>query len=230
MKKSLFLVAMTFFVLNVHAQTLKLARTVFLPGEQIEIAFTAPASYASNAWVGIIPSSVSHGSEAENDKHDISYLYLSKKTSGVLKFTAPKQTGKFDFRMHDTDNNGKEVATVSFEVSNQITTPAVKESNVDKPVLWLATLRFAPGQEIKLYYKTPSWLKANAWIGIIPANIPHGSEAENDKHDLKYQYVKSSAAGELTFNAPTNPGNYSFRMHDTDSDGKEILNIGFTVK
>ena len=29
MKKSLFLVVMTFFVLNVHAQTLKLDRTIF---------------------------------------------------------------------------------------------------------------------------------------------------------------------------------------------------------
>lgn len=232
MKNCLFLVAMTFFILNVHGQTLKLSRDVFLPGEAIEIAFTAPATYASNAWVGIIPSSVPHGSEVENDKHDISYVYLSNRSSGVLKFTAPKQTGRFDFRMHDTDSNGKEVASVSFEVRNQIptTVTVVRESNVENPVLWLADLQFSPGQEIKLHYKTPSWVKTNAWIGIIPANIPHGSEAENDRHDLKYQYVKSSADGVLTFNAPSNPGNYSFRMHDSDANGKEISNIGFTVK
>ncbi len=221
---------MTFFMLNVHGQTLKLSRNVFLPGEAIEIAFTAPATYASNAWVGIIPSSVPHGSEVENDKHDISYVYLSNRSSGVLKFTAPKQTGRFDFRMHDTDSNGKEVASVSFEVSNQIATAVVKESNVGNPVLWLDALQFRTGQEIKLHYITPSWLKTNAWIGIIPANIPHGSEAENDRHDLKYQYVKSSTDGVLSFNAPSSPGNYSFRMHDSDANGKEITNIGFTVK
>lgn len=230
MKNCLFLVGMTFFMLNVHGQTLKLSRNVFLPGEAIEIAFTAPATYASNAWVGIIPSSVPHGSEVENDKHDISYVYLSNRSSGVLKFTAPKQTGRFDFRMHDTDSNGKEVASVSFEVSNQIATAVVKESNVGNPVLWLDALQFRTGQEIKLHYITPSWLKTNAWIGIIPANIPHGSEAENDRHDLKYQYVKSSTDGVLSFNAPSSPGNYSFRMHDSDANGKEITNIGFTVK
>ena len=81
MKNCLFLVAMTFFMLNVHAQSLKLSRDVFLPGEAIEIAFTAPTTYASNAWVGIIPSSVPHGSEVENDKHDITYVYLSKRSS-----------------------------------------------------------------------------------------------------------------------------------------------------
>ena len=66
-------------MLNVHGQTLKLSRNVFLPGEAIETAFTTPATYASNAWVGIVPSSIPHGSEVDNDKHDISYVNLSKR-------------------------------------------------------------------------------------------------------------------------------------------------------
>jgi hypothetical protein len=99
-----------------HAQTLSLNQRVFTPGEEIRVAFTAPASYASDAWVGILPASVPHGDEAVNDQHDITYQYLSQRTSGVLVFQAPAQVGLWDLRMHDTDASGREVASVTFEV------------------------------------------------------------------------------------------------------------------
>jgi len=98
------------------AGSLSLARDRYSPGEAIVVDFTAPGSYASNAWIGIIPSQVPHGSEAENDRHDLTYQYLQKRTSGSLTFTAPTAVGNYDLRLHDTDNNGKEVASVSFQV------------------------------------------------------------------------------------------------------------------
>ncbi len=97
--------------------SLELDKTTFAPGEQIEVYFTAPSSFPSNAWVGIIPSDVSHGSEAENDKYDVAYRYLDGLTSGVLTFKAPDEPGSYDFRMHDTDSDGKEVASVTFTVA-----------------------------------------------------------------------------------------------------------------
>ena len=96
--------------------SLSLDKTVFAPGEDISVHFTAPPGYSGNAWVGIIPSSVAHGSEAENDKYDIAYQYLEGRTSGTLVFKAPTQPGNYDFRMNDSDNGGKEVASVSFTV------------------------------------------------------------------------------------------------------------------
>ncbi len=98
------------------AGTLRLARDRYAPGDAIVVDFTAPGSYASNAWIGIIPSQVPHGSEAENDRHDLTYQYLQKRTSGSMTFTAPTAPGNYDLRLHDTDNNGKEVASVSFQV------------------------------------------------------------------------------------------------------------------
>jgi hypothetical protein len=65
-----------------------------------------------------VPSHVPHGSEAENDKNDIAYQYLKGMQSGTMIFKAPAKIGAYDFRMHDTDNNGKEVASVSFQVSH----------------------------------------------------------------------------------------------------------------
>lgn len=98
------------------AASLSLARDRYAPGESIVLTFTAPEGYAGNAWIGIIPSRVPHGSEAENDRHDLSYQYLQKRVSGGMTFIAPKEPGDYDLRLHDNDNNGKEVASVSFQV------------------------------------------------------------------------------------------------------------------
>ncbi|MDD5389950.1 MAG: discoidin domain-containing protein [Gallionellaceae bacterium] len=95
--------------------SLSLDRTRFEPGAAITVRFTAPASWPSNAWVGIIPSRIAHGEEKENDRYDVSYQYLKKRASGTLTFTAPA-AGDWDFRMHDTDSNGKEMASISFSV------------------------------------------------------------------------------------------------------------------
>lgn len=89
---------------------------VYAPGESIEIAFTAPASFMQDAWIGIIPSSIAHGSEAENDLNDLDYQYLMGQSSGTMTFNAPAEPGQYDFRMHDTDDNGVEVASASFTV------------------------------------------------------------------------------------------------------------------
>jgi hypothetical protein len=93
-------------------------KTNYSPGEQIQVRFTAPSSYASDAWIGIIPSSVSHGSEANNDMYDIAYIYIQKRTNGTMVFVAPSQPGSYDLRMHTTDNNGVEVFSVSFTVKS----------------------------------------------------------------------------------------------------------------
>ena len=33
-----------------------------------------------------------------------------------MKFTAPVNAGKYDFRMHTSDTNGVEITSISFEV------------------------------------------------------------------------------------------------------------------
>jgi hypothetical protein len=104
-----------------HPQKLKLDKNMFAPNAQIKVYFEAPSTFADNAWVGIIPSHVQHGSESVNDQHDLSYQYLKRRTSGTLIFRTPAQFGSYDFRMHDTDDNGREVASVSFKVGVSVT-------------------------------------------------------------------------------------------------------------
>ncbi len=200
--------------------TLKLDKATFMPGEKANVHFTAPSTFDGNAWIGIIPSKVPHGSEEENDKHDLAYQYLNKKVSGTLVFNVPTEPGSYDFRMHDTDSDGKEVASVTFTVKGGDGTATLK---LDKAV-------FSAGEKIVVSFTAPATFKGNAWVGIIPSSVPHGSEAENDKHDLSYQYLDKKVAGTLTFTAPKKAGAYDFRMNDTDTDGKEVASVPFTVK
>ena len=201
---------------------LMLDKTTYGPGESITVEFAAPANFADNAWVGIIPSNVKHGSEAENDRYDITYQYLKKRTSGTLVFKAPPSPGNYDIRMHDTDSNGKEVASVSFVVSGSATSAGVS--------MYLETSTYSPGDEIRVHFTALSSFADNAWVGIIPSHVPHGSEAENDRHDITYQYLRKRTSGTLVFKAPPNPGVYDFRMHDTDSNGREVSSVTFTVR
>jgi len=199
--------------------SVKLDKTTFACGEEIAVTFTAP-SYPENAWVGIIPSDVPHGDESQNDEHDVAYVYLKKQTSGVLNFFAPGKPGTYDFRMHDTDDNGKEVASISFEA--KVVTEGA-ELKLDKTI-------YAPGEEIRLALTAPAAFGPKAWVGIIPSDVPHGSEDENDQHDVAYMYLDKKTQGLLVFEAPEKAGVYDFRMHDTDDNGNEITHIEFTVE
>jgi hypothetical protein len=97
--------------------TLTLDKTEFQSGEEIRVRFTAPEGLAHDAWIGIIPSQTPHGEEAVNDQHDLDFQYLMGETQGVLVFAAPEAAGAYDFRMHDTDDEGLELASVSFRVT-----------------------------------------------------------------------------------------------------------------
>jgi len=207
--------------------TLRLERNSFRPGESIRVIFTAPGHYAADAWVGLIPSQTPHGSEAVNDQHDMTYQYVSKRTSGEMLFNAPGEAGTYDFRMNDTDNNGREVASVTFTVSAPAAQPAQPQGG--EATLRLEQTNFRPGEAIRVFFTAPGHYAANAWVGIIPSQFPHGSEAVNDQHDTTYQYVSKRTSGEMIFNAPGQAGTYDLRMNDTDDNGREVATVTFFV-
>lgn len=199
---------------------LYLKKATFSPGQLIRLKFTASNRYPNDAWVGIVPSYVSHGSEVINDRNRKAFQYLRGRTSGTLYFRAPRKAGQYDFRMNDTDRNGREVASVSFTVAKASSASAK---------LRLTKYKYRPGEVIKVWFSASSRYASNAWVGIIPSRVPHGSEAVNDRHDLAYRYLRKRTYGTLTFRAPRRPGSYDFRMHDTDSNGREVYSITFKV-
>jgi hypothetical protein len=211
-------VASVTFTVEIPMGSLRLDKDIFEPGENIEVHFQADEGYPRDAWIGILPSSVAHGSEAENDKYDLAYQYLEKRTSGTMTFQAPQIQGSYDIRMHNTDSNGVEVASVSFSVGVVNGTLSL-EKNV-----------FQPGEEIDVIFEASEYYSNDAWVGILPSSVAHGSEAENDKYDLAYQYLDKRSKGNLTFLAPQEPGAYDLRMHDTDDNGLEVAYVTFIVQ
>ncbi len=177
---------------------LSLERALFKPGEAITVRFTALATWPDNAWIGILPSRIPHGSESENDRHDVAYQYLNKRASGTLTFTAPG-VGDWDLRMHDTDSNGKEVASVSFKVGAAVI--------ADSGVLGLAPDKtaYAPGEAISLRFGGIDKPAAKDWIGLYSAGLP------NEKYG-EWHYLNGQAGGTLQFKAPATPGAYEFRL------------------
>jgi hypothetical protein len=107
---------------------------------------------------------------------------------------------------------------------------AVSACGPKGPALDTDKSSYAPGETINVTFSAPAGLPTDAWVGIIPSDVPHGTEAQNDTYDLTYQYLNGMASGTIVFAAPVLPGSYDFRMNDTDSNGKEIASVTFTVK
>lgn len=106
---------------------------------------------------------------------------------------------------------------------------AVVGEAVEGEFLSLRNNVFSPGEEIVIAYVHDDSFDDTAWVGIVPSNIPHGDEDVNDQHDLKYEYLYGKS-GELSFFAPVEPGEYDFRLHDSDGNGKEVDSVSFTVR
>lgn len=204
----------------VSAATLKLNKNEFSPGEVIQITVSATGETKEGAWIGIIPSNIPHGNSGVNDQHDLNYQYLSNKTSGMFTMPAPNEPGSYDIRlMAGGSSADKELTSVSFKVL------AVDYA----PKLALSKNAVSPQEEITITFSVSHQLPSGAWLGIIPSEIPHGSEATNDEHDVDYKYIGDKTTGTLSFLAPEKAGSYDFRMNDSDSNGHEISSVTFSV-
>jgi len=197
--------------------SMKLKKNVFNPGDDIDLEFSIAVPLPPQAWIGIIPSEVPHGSESVNDQHDVSYNYLGKTPASTIRFQAPDKPGSYDFRLNNS--GGKEIASVNFRVGDVKLEGTLK---LPKEV-------FAPGEAIDVDFTAPAELPRNAWVGMIPSNVPHGKEETNDQHDIGWNYLEKKSAGTLHFVAPPESGSYDFRMNSSDSGGVEITSVTFRV-
>lgn len=206
---------------------LSLDKASYAPGDVITVHFSVdPASVTDKeAWVGLLPADVPHGSESENDKYDLAYDYLAGRTSGEMTFEAPAEPGQYEMRMHDSDNEGHEIAAVAFTVTGS---PKPISGNA----LVLNKSRFAPGEQITVTVsiKAEDKLDESAWVGIVPAAVEHGDETVNDRYNLGYQYMGKYLSGRMTFAAPKAPGLYDLRLHNTDTNGVELAFVSFLVE
>jgi len=193
---------------TVHTK-LQLEKDSFSPGEEIKLLFFAPPGLESSAWIGIIPSDIPHGDENVNDQNDLTYQYLSGQTQGEMVFTAPSEPGEYDFRMHDSDSNGKEIASVSFKIV------------LPQPSLSLNNKVFKPGQTITVSFFNASTNERD-WIGLYKKDA-------SDRDYLTWQYTDGKKEGSLTFEVPSEPGEYDARFFINDGYTRLAISDPFTV-
>ncbi len=104
---------------EVTLKSLKLDKTQYKNGDTIIVTVKADGvGEACSAWVGILPASVAHGSEDENDKYDIDFYYLTSLENGTAEFNVQLDAGKYDIRVFDSDDDGVELGYIGFEFAN----------------------------------------------------------------------------------------------------------------
>ena len=199
------------------SDSLKLIKKIFEPGERMELSFTASHLYPPKSWIGMFKAGEPHAGMAKANNHELSFKYLENKPGGNFTFTAPTEEGNYDFRMFER-SNGRELLTLKFNVS------------VDKNAasLKLAKKIFEPGERMELSFTASHLYPPKSWIGMFKAGEPHAGMAKANNHELSFKYLENKPGGNFTFTAPTEEGNYDFRMFEK-SNGKEVATTKFTV-
>ena len=195
----------------------------FQPGQSIVVTFSVSSSYPSDAWVGIIPSSVPHGSETVNDRHNLTYQYLNRRTSGTMTFAAPASPGDYDLRMHDTDSGGREVASISFTVSGTVSGGVRAPASAMSDAV-LATTRdgIQISESITIEYSGFSGSEQD-WITMVDAS-------ESNETFGQWFYTEGKTSGTYTFSG-VGAGSYELRGYfDWPSGGYTVQSRhAFTV-
>ncbi|MCC9608143.1 Ig-like domain-containing protein [Blastopirellula sp. JC732] len=79
-----------------------------------------------------------------------------------------------------------------------------------------------PGEQAVVKFVAGKGYQKNAWIGIIPADVPHGDQRPNDDADIAYVTLNGKGNGIVNMKIPANtpPGEYEFRMFPSDDDSQ----------
>ena len=61
------------------------------------------------------------------------------------------------------------------------------------PVVTMKKPSFMPSEDIEFHFISPYYAdEEKAWVGIVPASVPHGSEWENKNHVVSFQNLEGS--------------------------------------
>ena len=186
--------------------TITTAKSTYTIDEGIDFSFTAP-KLPDDAWIGIVPVAIPHGDEAVNDRHDTSYQHLGGRTNGDITLPNPG-LGTWTLRLHDTDNNGRELTHVVFEVVSSVGSSErlhkgraceinIIEAKAGKPIRFNVNNR-PSGNE--------------AWFGLYPVQA---TDQEHGEQHQNWMYFRDVGQNELSLPAKS-AGRWSIRVF---SDG-----------
>ncbi|MFZ2471581.1 MAG: NosD domain-containing protein [Methanothrix sp.] len=156
--------------------------------EQITINYTGAPGY-ENDWIAMYES-------GSSDTSYITRQYLDGKENGTVILEAP-DTGSYNFRIFENDSRTR-LAT-----SNNV---VAKTRNGTKVLV--SSYHVAPGGTVTVtYWGAPA--EGTGIIGMYGMNRP-------DKFPLGKRSIGSKNCGRMTWQLPSNPGQYDFRMFRSD--------------
>ena len=153
-------------------------KTVFSPGEKINVTFSPSNGVANSAWIGVIPSGIAHGDGDLADEHDTDYEWVRDHANGTMQLDAPSTAGSYDVRYFTKDPGGVELASVSLTVSSVTVPPIIIPGTIPGTVIpgtvaGGITLMATPGNmQVKLDWTVPS-----SMTGIIGYHLFRGTSA-----------------------------------------------------
>ena len=198
--------------------TITTAKSTYTIDEGIDFSFTAP-KLPNDAWIGIVPVAIPHGDEAVNDSHDISYAHLGGSTKGEITLPNPG-LGTWTLRLHDTDNNGRELTHVVFEVVSSLGRSErlhkgraceinIIEAKAGKPIRFNVNNR-PSGNE--------------AWFGLYPVQA---TDQEHGEQHQNWMYFRDVGQNELSLPAKS-AGRWSIRVF-SDGGFNMIKRLDFDI-
>ena len=198
--------------------TITTSKSKYTIDEGIDFSFTAP-KLPDDAWIGIVPVAIPHGDEAVNDSHDISYAHLKGSTKGDITLPNPG-LGTWTLRLHNTDNNGRELTHVVFEVVSSLDSSEnlhkgrtceinILEAKVGKPIRFNVNNR-PSGNE--------------AWFGLYPVQA---TDHEHGEQHQNWMYFRDVGQNEISL--PTkSAGRWSIRVF-SDGGFNMIKRLDFDI-
>ncbi len=198
--------------------TITTAKSTYTIDEGIDFSFTAP-KLPNDAWIGIVPVAIPHGDEAVNDSHDTSYAHLGGRTKGEITLPNPG-LGTWTLRLHDTDNNGRELTHVVFEVVSSLGRSErlhkgraceinIIEAKAGKPIRFNVNNR-PSGNE--------------AWFGLYPVQA---TDQEHGEQHQNWMYFRDVGQNELSLPAKS-AGRWSIRVF-SDGGFNMIKRLDFDI-
>jgi hypothetical protein len=201
------------FSIPESSTSLATSKDHYLPEESITVTYSAMPGNAQD-WITVV------GSKAPDDSYG-EYFYTEGRAQGSQIFKG-LDPGTYEVRaFHDWPNGGYEIKARYRFVVEDGGTDASPRLNMERDT-------FYPGEEITVRFSINKEMSIYGWAGIVHSSLPHGSESLNRENTSVFKLLDGRTSGALTFSAPSAPGSYDIRLHNTEG-GEELHFVSFTV-
>ncbi|TRX62626.1 OmpA family protein [Fulvivirga sp. M361] len=190
--------------------TITFPQSSYYTGDIIEVQYRTQTPLEESAWLGLFKASIPRGSRSGYEK----YHYVRNNTSGTYAFEAPAISGKYEFRVFDSEY-GKEVHVVPV---------TVRTINPGDLAMAIVTTDIKPAQPFEVKVESRFNMNEKAWVGIFSAK----ANKDDYRGYTSYEYVGHKKEAIFKMQAPAQTGDYELRFYASDP-GALVKRVSFRL-